>query len=295
MRRARPLLGTIVEIAVADPRPGVEAAIDSAFDAVADIHRLMSFHDPSSDVSRLNREAALHPVAVDDRTFQVLRFAIDLHEQSGGVFDISVARRLQTLRLLPIHDGEEIPTRSIPAASRAIELTPDRRVLFNDPNTRIDLGGVAKGFAVDCAIAVLRECGVSEGLVNAGGDLAAFGERPWTVHLRDPRTPTRLLEEIAVRNEAVASSAGRFDPFRSSTILKSAIVDPDTGKVASAIAGASVWAPSCMTADALTKVVMLAGERSSALLKDFRARALFMTADGDVHAMADWQEAYLAN
>ncbi|MBI1869172.1 MAG: FAD:protein FMN transferase [Methylocystis sp.] len=294
MRRARPLLGTIVEIDATGASARAEAAIESAFDAIADIHRLMSFHDPASDVSRLNRQAALRPIAVDDRTLQVLRFAIDLHERSGGVFDISVARRLQTLGLLPIHDDDET-ARRLPGSSWAIELTRDQRVRFHDPNTRIDLGGVAKGFAVDCAIAVLRECGVSEGLVNAGGDLASFGERPWTVCLRDPRTPTRLLQEISVRNEAVASSAGRFDPFRSSTVLTSAIVDPDTGKIVSAIAGASVWARSCMSADALTKVVMLQGERAGPLLRDFRARALFVTADGDVHAMADWREAHLAD
>lgn len=300
MRRARPLLGTIVEIAVADPRPGVEAAIDSAFEAVADIHRLMSFHDPDSDVSRLNREAAVRPVAVDNRTYQVLLFAIELHDRSGGVFDISVARRLQALALLPMHDlpmhgGDEAAPPRSPAISRAIELTPDRCVRFHDPDTRIDLGGVAKGFAVDCAIAVLRGRGVPAGLVNAGGDLAAFGAQPWTVHLRDPRTPNRLLGELALRNEALASSAGRIDPFHSSTVLTPAIVDPGTGEIASAIAGASVCAPSCMIADALTKVVMLQGERAGAVLEDFRARALFVTAQGDIHAMAEWQELRLAD
>lgn len=295
MRRARPLLGTIVEIAVVDAGRSAEEAIESAFNAISDIHRLMSFHDPESDVSRLNREAALRPILVDNRTLRVLQFALDLNERSGGVFDISVARHLQRRGLLPVHQGDDLAIiRGLPANSSTIELTPDGGVRFHDPATRIDLGGVAKGFAVDCAVKALRDCSVSAGLVNAGGDIFAFGEKSWPVHLRDPRAPSRLLCDLALCNEAVASSAGRFDPFYSSGVMATAIVDPSTGKSADDIIGASVRASSCMVADALTKVVMLSGKRASVLLGHFRASGLFVRGATDVIATADWPEMRLA-
>jgi thiamine biosynthesis lipoprotein len=294
MRRARPLLGTIVEIAVTDTSSAAEPAFELAFDAIADVHRLMSFHDPDSDVSRLNREATLRPVAVDDRTLRVLQFALDLNERSSGVFDISVARHLQARGLLPLHGQERTATPCMRPSSRAIELTPDRLVRFHDPATAIDLGGVAKGFAVDCAAEALQACGVSAGLVNAGGDIFAFGEKSWPVHIRDPRAPSRLLCELALCNEAVASSAGRFDPILSSSMMTTAIVDPRTGESAGEIIGASVRASSCMVADALTKVVMLRGERASALLKFFSASALFVRGETDVFATSDWRELRLA-
>jgi thiamine biosynthesis lipoprotein len=295
IRRARPLLGTIVEIVVVDASANPEHSIECAFDNIANVHRLMSFHDPESEVSRLNREAAIRPVRVDGRTARVLQFALDVNERSGGAFDISVARHLQALNLLPIHQGDETVVLGAPANSQTIEMTPDGNVRFHDPAIRIDLGGVAKGFAVDSAVDALRSCGVCAGLVNAGGDIFAFGKNTWPVHIRDPRAPSRLLCELALCNEAVASSAGRFDPFLSSGAMATTIVDPRTGESAGDLIGASVRASSCMVADALTKVVMLLGESASACLEHFHASALLIRGEADIIATANWRETRLAS
>jgi thiamine biosynthesis lipoprotein len=116
IRRARPLLGTFVEIAVAGGTPdAAEAAIDRAFSAIATVHRLMSFHETGSDVSRLNREAASSAVSVHDWTYEVLEAAGDLHRRSGGIFDISVAPALQRLGLLPDVAGVYLPGLSSPS------------------------------------------------------------------------------------------------------------------------------------------------------------------------------------
>ena len=102
LRRARPLLGTFVEISASGAASAdMEDAIEAAFGAVARVHRLMSFHDRGSDVSRLNRKAKAGAVAVDPWTFEVLAIAQDLHRRSGGAFDIAVAPVLQGLGLLP--------------------------------------------------------------------------------------------------------------------------------------------------------------------------------------------------
>src|SRR5215831_17921835 len=121
LRRARPLLGTFVEIAASGAASAdLEVAVEAAFGAVARVHRLMGFHDPASDVSRLNREAKARAVAVDPWTFEVLAIAQDLHQRSGGIFDIAVAPVLQHLGLLPAaeHDGDE------PGVCNAIDLLP---------------------------------------------------------------------------------------------------------------------------------------------------------------------------
>jgi len=189
VRRARPLLGTFVEItATGRPAATLHAAVDEAFAAVATVHRLMSFHEPTSDVSRVNRHAATTAVAVHPWTYAVLTTAADLSRRSDGVFDVTVAPELQALGVLP-GAADETPITMRPRAGRAIELLSDHCVRFGEPGIRIDLGGIAKGFAVDRAIDVLTGAGISGGLVNAGGDLAGFGPDGHRVHLRDPEIP----------------------------------------------------------------------------------------------------------
>ena len=333
IRRARPLLGTFVEIAVAGAKiPAMETAVEAAFAAVATVHRLMSFHEITSDVSRLNRGAASGVVRVHKWTYQVLETARDLNRRSAGVFDITVASALQNLGLLPPEpalcpspsprkSGErkqkahgfalmgDAPPSSrrqalSPQAGRgggcgqfrlairtcdAIQLLPKNQVRFAHRGMKIDLGGIAKGFAVDRAVETLRRHEITEGLVNAGGDILAFGARSHAVDIRDPRQPGHPMCHVALHNAALASSAGRFDPVRSRHVLKSDVIDPATAMPVWAIVGATVCAPSCIIADALTKVVMNGGEGAASLLKHYGANALLVSAQGDVHITADWK------
>jgi len=288
IRRARPLLGTFVEISAADT-PAAEAAVEAAFAAVAEVHRLMSFHESESDVSLLNREACERAVVVHPWTFQVLEAALDLNRRSAGAFDVSVAPVPEDLGLLPSTDRSSAPTRA-PRAD-AIELLEGRRVRFRDRGVRIDLGGIAKGFAVDCAVDVLRAHGVRSGLVNAGGDLASFGPQPQTVHVRDPRDPRRPIAAVTLRDEALATSAARFDPLHSAEPVGIAIIDPATRTLAYAAQGVTVRAATCMLADALTKTVMVAPASAPALLESLRASALVVLANGDICVSDGWQDA----
>lgn len=290
IRRAKPLLGTFVEIEAAGPvRSVVNQAIDAAFEAVATVHRLMSFHDADSDVSRLNREAFGGPVKVHDWTFSVLETSVELHRRSNGLFDIATAPFLQASGLLPRFDGYT------PLDERtydAVELLDGTMVRFRHRRAKIDLGGIAKGFAVDRALDALRGLGgVDGGLVNAGGDLAAFGAESQSVEIRHPRNPGRLVGRVEVANEAVASTARRFDLFRSAETAGSAIIGPGGLATANPIDGVTVRARSCMVADALTKIVMISGAGAAGLLERYRASALLITTDGDVQISPDWQHA----
>ncbi len=286
-RRARPLLGTFVEIAVAGAASDeTEAAVEAAFTAVATVHRLMSFHDDDSDVSRLNHYASSRPIAVHPWTCDVLRIAADLHRRSAGVFDIAVAPILQDLGLLPRHEAPPC-TRAPSGRGDAVMLRADGQVRFRDGGVRIDLGGIAKGYAVDRAIVTLRAEGITAGVVNAGGDLAVFGPEPQPIHIRDPRAPWRMLAEVGLREGALATSGGRFDPLASAEVGESAVIDPRTAAPVRRIAGATVRAPTCVMADALTKIVMAIGEDAAPLLAHYGASALFVSGSG-VHVSPDW-------
>jgi FAD:protein FMN transferase len=282
LRRARPLLGTVVEIAatVRHRAPG-HAAIDAAFAAVEQVQRLMSFHAAESDVSRLNRSAADVAIAVHPWTYAVLAAAADLRRASAGLFDVAIAPYLEARGILP---RSAMASAEAPRKDDKVILLSNNHVRFSSPRS-IDLGGIAKGFAVDRAVAALRAHGVARGLVNAGGDLFAFGA-PQVVSIRDPRRANAVLARIAVADAAVASSA-RTTPGAAPSL----IVDPRTGCAAAAALGATVLAPSCLTADALTKLVLLLGCGAGPILERYGARALVATPDGGVHVTDDWPEA----
>jgi thiamine biosynthesis lipoprotein len=187
--------------------------------------------------------------------------------------------------------------RAIAGQSRSfdvIELLPDQTIRFRDPDVRIDLGGIAKGFAVDCALEALRGFNIAGGMVNAGGDLAAFGSEPHIVHIRHPRDPRRLICAVEVTGEALASTARRFDLFQSAETTGSAIIDPSTGKPTELIDGATVRASSCMVADALTKIVMIAATEATEVLEHYNASALLVSRNGDVRVTPDWHSVHLA-
>jgi thiamine biosynthesis lipoprotein len=230
----------------------------------------MSFHEPSSDVSRINRAGAGKPVAVDPRTWAVLAEAQRIAEASNGVFDISVAPDLVAWRFLPRPEAPEPD----PAASwRDIELISPGEIRLNKP-LWIDLGGIAKGYAVDQAFAAMDLPSGVQCSVNAGGDLRVQGPEPERILLRAP-AQSGQVPVVALENAALASSSGRDD-----------LHDFGGGKVGPHVAGAthrsvgthsfaSVVARDCMTADALTKIVLALGPQAGAILRANDATAYF--------------------
>jgi thiamine biosynthesis lipoprotein len=224
-------------------------------------------------------------------TFRVLEAALDMHCRSNGIFDISVAPILQDMGLLPPTSKEGQLGNECPAFD-AIELLEGQMIRFRRPGVRIDLGGIAKGFAVDQALDVLGKSGAAtSALVNAGGDLAAFGEEARLIHVRNPRDPRSTICAVNVKDEALASSARRFDLFHSAEVEGSAIIDPVTRKPANTIDGITVRAPSCMTADALTKIGMIMGTDAIGLLELYNASALLISTDGDVQISPEFRRA----
>jgi thiamine biosynthesis lipoprotein len=266
LARARPLLGTLVEIRAAEG-PRALSAIAAAFDAIAEVHRLMSAHDDASDVARLNRLAHREPIAVDRHTWRVLKIARAISAASGGAFDICVAPALARWGYLP-GAGQGA---SATAGWQHIEFAADRRIHFRAP-IAIDLGGIAKGYAVDRAAQLLRSHGIRRYTVNAGGDLCV-GQANETIHVRDPAMPGLLLPIGRLRNAAVATSATYFARRRRNGACVHPIVVPASGDPAELEGSVTVFARHCVIADALTKVVAVMKEKSAPVLQRYGAQA----------------------
>jgi thiamine biosynthesis lipoprotein len=244
-------------------------AIDAAFADLAEVHRLMSYHAAGSDLSRLNREAARTAIAVHPWTLDVLDQARRLSERSDGVFDVTSAGRLVADGALPDVDGAPPPD---PEASwRDILLDAVSGVVRFRRPLRIDLGGIAKGAAVDRAVEALITMGAPAGVVNAGGDLRAFG----------------LTEHVALRTGAVGGPAPIME-IRNGALASSGTLDGERctaahvdGRCGGRIEGrfVCVAAPRCVWADGLTKVVLALGDACAPVLAAFGAVAHVLEAD----------------
>ena len=284
VERARPLLGTYVSIRVGGvPEKQAHQAIDAGFAAIAKIHELMSFHEAASDVSKLNRDAARAPVAVAAETYEVIRCGQEMSEASQGVFDMTVAPRLVDWGYLPRPAGAVEPD---PHASwRDVTLLPDLRVCFARP-LWLDFGGIAKGFAVDCAVASVLERGAQSVCVNAGGDLRVAGPMSERVLLRTA-VASDTVPVLEIENGSIASSSGR----EHRKVQGGQEVGPHVHGLKRAAMGTqtfvSVVAERCVIADALTKVVLARGADAETVLQRFGAAAYLQDARGGWRALGE--------
>jgi thiamine biosynthesis lipoprotein len=261
IERARPLLGTLVAVRVSAPTPrAAHRAIDRAFGAMSEIHALMSFQEGTSDVSRINRSALQAPVTVHAHTFRVLTWAARMAQISSGLFDVSIGGALVNWGTLPAPDADAVPDPN--ATFRDIELLPGSRVQLRRA-LWIDLSGIAKGYAVDRAVRVLRRYGIASACVNAGGDLRITGTELERVAIRTAHqhAGTRPIIEISEGALATSSGAPRYNVAAQTRTL----IDAGTT--------ASVVASRCIFADALTKVVLADAGSAAPILRRFNAAA----------------------
>lgn len=264
VERARPLLGTTVVIRVEgeDDAAHVHAAISDAFAAIEHIHRRMSFHELTSDLSTLNRAPLGVRIPVDEQTLVVLREAMALAELTDGVFDVTVGARLAQRGWLPAPGESRAPDPS--ATWQDIELLDDGVRLHR--SAWIDLGGIAKGHAVDQAVQALRAAGVTRACVDAGGDLRTMGKGPHRIAI-DSGLATDHVAVIELGEAAVATSTGRaFDQ-------QGVHLDGRNGLDCGLDRCASVVSTQCIHADALTKVALALGKESDAILRHYGATA----------------------
>ena len=270
MIRCKPLLGTFVEIRVEDALQA-DIALDEAFLAIELVQFLMGFHNPESQLSQINSRSYLEPVRIHPWIAAILTIAKDIQLQSHGIFNCGIGHLLIEAGLLPKHVllGDHI--------FGGVE-----DLLFIEPNLVhskiplcLDLGGIAKGYAVDKAVEVLIANGIASGSVNAGGDIRVFGEHSQDIQIRNPASPNQLIQIGSMKSGAIATSSLYFAKRDANEAnANSYMVNPINQEHIEFSESYSVIASKCVYADALTKVVSISGNIKHPCLSHFSAQAI---------------------
>ncbi|MDG9667975.1 FAD:protein FMN transferase [Hahella sp. CR1] len=261
-------MGTKIRAEVWVDEGGADAA-EKAFTAVDEefdrLEALMSVYIDSSEVSKVNRLAAKQAVVITPELFHLIEKAQRVSELSGGAFDITFA---SIGKYYNYREGLEPDARQIeenlPAINyRWIEMDPAAlSIHFKDPRVTIDLGGIAKGYAVDKAIEKLAGLGIQYALVSAGGDSRLMGDkhgRPWIVGVKDPRLEDKNAVLIPLENTAISTSGDYERFFMHDGVRVHHIISPKTGKSAEESQSVTIIGPDATTTDALSTTVFILG------------------------------------
>ncbi len=297
-RREEAIMGTAIAVELwADEPAAGEAAVDAV---MAEMHRIdatMSPHKPESELSRINRDAGQGPVPLSDEMTRLLARALELSCLSDGAFDISYASagQLYDYRAGVAPNEAQLTEARAAIGWQHLELDVAARTLrFGRPGMRIDLGGFAKGHAVDNAIAILRGHGIGHAMVSAGGDSHLLGDRrgrPWMIAIRDPR------KSLGDKGEAIAvlplvdvaiSTSGDYERYfieKKSGVRHHHLLDPRTGRSPAHVRSVTVLADDGLTTEALSKTVFVLGaERGLALIETLPGvDAVIVDAAGQLH------------
>jgi len=266
LSRDEAIMGTAIRVQLwSDDKVAGEAAIDAVMEEMHRIDREMSPYKPESELSKINREAADHPVPISAEMFDILSRSIEFSKLSGGAFDItfsSVGYMYDYRRHVKPTDSEI--QKALPGINyRHLLLDKDKQTIrFARHGVRIDLGGIGKGYAVDNCIAILKKRGITHALVTAGGDSRVLGDhegRPWMVGIRDPRRKDNVVAVIPLINSAISTSGDYERFFEVNGVRYHHILNPKTGRSAMGVHSASVIGPDATTTDGLTKPVFILG------------------------------------
>ena len=262
------LMSTIVEITAVGTEEESRQAMRLAFEEIRRIDSLMSVYNPDSEVSRINEAAGKSAVQASADTLKVINESLRIAHLTNGALDITVAPLME---LWGFGNGENrVP--SDDELQEKLPLVDYTKVLVNGdsltvkldlPGMQIDVGGVAKGYAVDSAIRVMKEAGIRNALINAGGDIYGVGAPPgkesWRIGIRHPRDRADLLGVIELKDQAVATSGDYENFFEVDGKRYCHIMDPGTGRPVQGIMSVTILADTAAEADALATAVFPLG------------------------------------
>ncbi|MCC6445748.1 MAG: FAD:protein FMN transferase [Armatimonadetes bacterium] len=271
-------MATRFEVALYGEDPArLRAAGEEALAEIERLDRQLSFYDPASDISAINRLACREPLRVEPMLFALLEQAAELHSLTEGAFDITIAPLMQVWGLaegpgrLPGED--EIADALALVGMRRLHLDPAQRAVFLDrPGVRIDLGAIGKGYAVEQAACLLRECGVASALLHGGtSTIAAVGSPPgqdaWQIGIRSPGSEN-LRETVSLSDNALSVSAVHGKSFTVDGREYGHLLDPRTGYPVSHTRQAAVSGPSPIITDALSTALLVLGQTWIPLLEE---------------------------
>ncbi len=260
------MMGTEVSVQVwHENSDHASAVIEDAFAEVVRIENLMSTYIEGSEISEINRTAAEGPVAAGDELINLILRSLDLSMLTRGAFDItydSIGQHYD-FRQRQRPDAATIQEELGHIDYRLVEV--DRlagTVRFLAPGVRINLGGIAKGYAVERAVILLRSRGIRHGIVTAGGDSRLLGDRlgqPFMVGIRDPRQDDEVALTIPLEDEAISTSGDYERYFEEDGKRYHHIIEPSTGLPAGGVRSATIVGPDAVLTDALSTSVFVLG------------------------------------
>jgi len=271
--------------------PEGRALIAQVMGEMQRIDALMSPYKPDSELSRVNATAADSPVPVSPELFRLIQKALAYSALTGGAFDITYASAgyLYDYRA-GIHPDAAALQAALPAINYRFVVADKATgtIAFQRTGVRIDLGGIAKGYAVDRCIDILRKAGVHNALISAGGDTRVIGRRtdhPWNVGIRDPRKRSGIVSLIPLEDSAISTSGDYERYFEEDGVRYHHILDPKSGDSARALHSVSIIGEFAIDTDALsTGVFVLGVEQGLELVNSLpNTEAIIIDNEGRLH------------
>ncbi|OIO33955.1 MAG: hypothetical protein AUJ70_02100 [Candidatus Omnitrophica bacterium CG1_02_40_15] len=294
VKETRILMDTFCEISCYSPdRDKAVRAIGEAFKEMQRIEIVFSKFDENSEVSKINKIAGLENIKVSEEAFRLTERSIYYSRISDGAFDITVVPLMEIWGFVRKHksipDKDDIENALKSVGYKNIELDSKKLSMrFLNKDTKIDFGGIAKGYAVDRAKDVLVLNGIKNGLVNLGGNIFALGSAPgkkdWKIGVHDPRNKGKLLYSFELTDSAISTSGNYERFFEIGGKRYSHIINPLTGEPCQGIISVTVALDSAEGADALSTAIFVMGaEKGLILAKSIKGiKVLMLKEDGEI-------------
>jgi FAD:protein FMN transferase len=289
IKREEAIMGTRIYVELWHEQPAKgQAAAAAVIDEMRHVDELMSHYKPESELSQINAHAAERPVVVDRELYDLIKRSLEFSRITEGAFDITYASVGYLYNFKThVHPDEAEIKKALPGVDWHHLIMDDARhsVQFARPGMRIDLGGIAKGYAVDRGIEILKARGISHAVVTAGGDSRIIGDRfgrPWVVGIRDPNDAQKVVTRIPLVDTAMSTSGDYERFFEENGVRYHHIIDPHTGHSASKVRSATILGPTATQTDGLSKTAFVLGpERALEILDKIPdIDAIFVTPDG---------------
>jgi len=259
-------MGTRITVELFHPDQAIaQQGIDTVLREMRRIDTGMSPFIKSSELARLNTQAAQKPFQTGDELFGLIQRSQYFSDLTGGAFDITFASVGFLYDYRKAIKPDESRRRKAAALINYHNLILDKTVstvAFSKSGVRIDLGGIAKGYAVDRCILLLQELGIGQALVTAGGDSRMMGDRwgrPWTIGIRDPRDADKMVAVIPLMDVAVSTSGDYQRYFEKDGVRYHHIIDPQSGESAHELQSVTIIGPDATTTDALSTSIFVLG------------------------------------
>lgn len=291
-RKTRPLMDTIVAITVvADSGQSAEKAIEDAFSTIERFGDLINFFSDKSELSLINRNAGVREVKVSPDTLGVIERAIYISEMSGGAFDPTIGPEIKMWDFFKkIRPSDADIKKNLSLVNyRDVVIDRDKSTVFlRKKGMLMDLGGIAKGYAADLALANLKRNGIRAGIVATAGDIRAFGlkpdGKPWNIGIKNPRQKNEsdeIIARIEVSDKAISTSGDYERYFIEEGKRYHHILDPKTGYPASQCRSVTVISDKGIFADGFSTAVFVSGpEKGIKLVREAGVDAVIIDSSG---------------